>query len=590
MKHFAISPLLSSAAIVVASLLLGCAASDSTGATGGDGGDGGFGTSTSSTTSTGAFGGMGSGGEGGFGGEGGEGGEGGADICAMGCPANTWDLDDNPLTGECGCEYSCVKISEDDPIDPNFTDDNCDGSDGVVEACVYVSAIIGDPNGAGTRVDPVQTIAQGIAVAQTHSVPSVCLSGEVYDEAVTLTSGISVYGGFDANDPDFAFRRSASVTTTVNATGTVFLAPQIDAETHVEGLTINAYTPLTAGASTYGVRLVAGLGELFVRYNVINAQAGADGANGTNGSPHANATAANGNPGANGCQGTNCGGGGPQPSCIEFGGKGGNGGYNNSNGQAGSNGSGGALGGSAGTATQECYSQSSSGGPGSHVTVVGAGGNSGSAGASAGTVGGGVYVPANGAAGTAGSNGKGGGGGGGGGGGSCTIPIWPYTCSCNQDTGGGGGSGGCGGLGGALGTGGQGGGGSFAVFAASGNITVTHNEMVTFGGGKGGNGGNGAAGQFGGQGGTGGSSNDDSGGGGVGGNGSKGGAGGPGGGGGGGPSACLARGFGVSFTYTMNSLCQVGAGGLGGSGASNPDGGTSSAGTTGVAVANLQIN
>src|SRR5690242_2311875 len=58
------------------------------------------------------------------------------DPCAAGCPADTWDIDANPLTGTCGCEYSCVFVAANDPIDPAFTDDNCDGGDGMVEQCV----------------------------------------------------------------------------------------------------------------------------------------------------------------------------------------------------------------------------------------------------------------------------------------------------------------------------------------------------------------------------------------------------------------------------------------------------------------------
>src|SRR4051812_49266592 len=37
--------------------------------------------------------------------------------CGTSCPARTWDLDGNPATGVCGCEYACNKISNADPID-----------------------------------------------------------------------------------------------------------------------------------------------------------------------------------------------------------------------------------------------------------------------------------------------------------------------------------------------------------------------------------------------------------------------------------------------------------------------------------------
>src|SRR5690349_17441481 len=40
----------------------------------------------------------------------------GVDPCAMGCIGDTFDIDQNPLTGECGCEYECVKLGDADPI------------------------------------------------------------------------------------------------------------------------------------------------------------------------------------------------------------------------------------------------------------------------------------------------------------------------------------------------------------------------------------------------------------------------------------------------------------------------------------------
>ena len=195
------------------------------------------------------------------------GGQGGMDPCAMGCAKGFTNLDQNPLTGTCGCEYACDKKGDTDPIDPDFKDENCDGTDGVAEKCVYVSKSLGKPDGTGTRQSPVDTIAQGISVAKKNSVPAVCVSGsagsDTYAEAVAVESGISVYGGFDAADPEFAFRRSAKAITTVTAAGAVFTAVQIDSETHIEGLTIKATTPKMTGMSTYGVQLAGGNGQLF---------------------------------------------------------------------------------------------------------------------------------------------------------------------------------------------------------------------------------------------------------------------------------------------------------------------------------------
>ncbi|NUP04678.1 MAG: PE-PGRS family protein [Polyangiaceae bacterium] len=547
----------------------------------GMGGEGGTNTSTISS-SDGGMGGMGGAADGGMG----EGGMGGMDPCALGCPQDLWDVDNNPITGECGCEYECEQTSADtDPIDEDFTDDNCDGGDGLVEQCVYVSASTGsDATGSGTREMPLATIAGALAVAQANGVPAVCLSGEDYNESVNVVSGISIYGGFDHLDPDFKFRRKAGITTRVIATGTVFNVASITSDTHIEGLTIIANQANGGGASTYGVHMVNGnsQGTLFVRYNVIQVGAGANGSDGGNGNPHAQSVAPGGNAGENGCDGcSGAGAGGPQTNCTEFGGKGGNGGYGGATGQNGSPGSGNAPVG-LGDASNGCFGSVETAGTGGNGSPNGAQGQSGGGGTAIGTVAGGIYAPSNGGIGIGGANGKGGSGGGGGGGGESDT-------FCNSDRGGGGGSGGCGGLGGNPGLGGQGGGGSFGVFVAAGKIEVADNEITTASGGAGGDGGNGAAGQTGGTGGIGGGSADDADAGGPGGSGSNGGAGGPGGGGGGGPSACLARSSAATFTFMGNS-CTTGLPGVGGGGGTNPQGGLGGTGTNGTASPNLQIN
>lgn len=604
----------------------GCAGSDSvdtsggvlpsgSGGSGGGGDGGGSGstssssTSSSSSSSSSSTGGGGFGGAGGFGG--GFGGEGGGglggstststtstssttttDLCDLGCPAGYFDVDGNPLTGaQCGCEYACTKTGEADPIDADMKDDNCDGGDGLVEQCVYASPSVGsDSTGDGTRANPVASIAQAIDTAKTNGVPAVCLSGEAFSEAVTVVSGISIYGGFDKDDPNFRFRRSNAVETTVTAPGTVFFAPKIDADTHIEGITIIATTPSGAGESTYGVRLGGGVGTLYVRYNDIQAGPGRDGAKGADGAAHVSPTAADGIQGTAGCK-TNtsgsCGiGAAAVSSCTVPGGAGGNGGWKNENGADGKvGGNSGGTAGLKGIATAACYSKSSDGGTGGDAIGDGSQGTPGNGGANLGSIASFAYKPSNGVSGSVGLNGKGGGGGGGGGGGSRTVAGFEV---CDADIGGGGSSGGCGGLGGALGGGGGGGGGSFGVFASGGKVTVQQNEITTSAGGNGGDGGTGASGQQGGSGKPGSSNSDDSGGGGASGKGTKGGAGGPGGGGGGGPSACLARSPGVTFTFSGS--CTTGTPGDKGVGGTNPDGGKATDGAKGIGAANLQIN
>ena len=510
------------------------------------------------------------------------------DPCMAGCAANTWDVDGNPLTGTCGCEYKCTQVSADaDPIDENYTDENCDGSDGIAEQCIYVSSGQGSDANAGTRQDPMQTIAAAISKAQMVGVPSVCLSGEIYNEAVKVVSGISIYGGFDVNDADFRFRRTAAVTTTVNAAGTVFDAPQIDQDTHIEGITIQATTPAGAAQSTYGVHLGGGVGTLYVRFDTMMIAAGTNGDKGADGTPPAQSSAPNGGNGTKGGQKDNNSGiGAAAPVCDAPGGKGGDGGADAAAGQNGAAGNGGTPGGNgagANSCTPAIGSPGPSGGAGQSGTDS-TQGNPGQGGNTLGTVNASFYNPSSGSDGTNAPNGKAGGGGGGGGGGK-----GDGLCFGDWDKGGGGGAGGCGGKGGLGGKGGQGGGGSFGVFAAAGKIIVSKNDITTSTGGAGGIGGNGASGQLGGVGGTGGGNNDDSGPGGPGGKGGKGAAGGPGGGGGGGPSACLARSGAVTFTFAMNS-CSTGTPGFGANGGTNPEGGIGGKGLNGTAGPNVQLN
>ncbi|MCB9588060.1 MAG: PE-PGRS family protein [Polyangiaceae bacterium] len=578
----------------------GNAGAGADGGTAGVGGEGGT-AGTGGTNTGGAAGMSGAGGTGGSGNTGGTAGSGGGlgvgcDSC---CPAGFCNLDGNPITGSgCGCEYECTPTSSTDEIDPDFKDENCDGGDGIVETCIYVSASLGSDGSAdGTRAAPFASINAAIGYAKTQGAPAVCVSGEIYNETVNVESGISVYGGFDHTDPNFKFRRSAAATTVVRAVGTVFYAPVINDETHIEGFTMEASAPSGFSQSTYGVRLGGGGGQLYVRYNVIDLANGTDGEFKGNGQSHAQTSAPDGKVGDGGCEGTgiidcdgnsDCGhGGGAIVACgARSGGKGGDGGLGNTTGQPGSPAASGAPGGpgaSANSCTPLLPDAGTQGSPGTPGSVV-SGGGPGAGGLSVGSVASDGYSPATGGNGTPGQDGNGGGGGGGGGGGSGNN-------LCCADFGGGGGSGGCGGLGGNAGLGGGGGGGSFGVFAAAGNAIVFDNRIFPGNGGKGANGGNGASGQQGGTGAAGGGHSDDSGPGGRGGDGSAGGAGGPGGGGGGGPSVCVAIGGLANVQYQPVSdpgSCVPGSPGTGGLAGTSPF--TGNAGTTGTTAARLNIN
>ncbi|MGZ3454931.1 MAG: PE-PGRS family protein, partial [Polyangiales bacterium] len=476
---------------------------------------------------------------------------------------------------ECGCEYICDKKGPTDPIDPDYKDDNCDGTDGVVEKCIFVSASTGDDTATGTRLAPMKTIAAAIAAAKAKGTGiDVCLSGGTYSGLVTMESGVSVYGGFDETDATFKFRRSDAATTNLNAEGTVVYAPKIDADTHLEGLNIHATSPTGKGASTYGVRLGGGAATFYVRYDKIvsdDGTAGLDGGAGTKGDD--GATGGKGNSGCSG--GSSCGAGADgsgaaaSPStCGAPGGKGGGGGYSSGAGTDGDPGTVGSKG--LGASANDCGfitgGGTKPGGTGGGVVLAGSNGSPGGTSSLLGSLDtSALYTPAIGPTGTAGNPGGSGGGGGGGGGGKTTGSL------CfgfgKADRGGGGGAGGAGGCGGQPGTGGQGGGGSFAIAASGGTIIINQNDLKVGKGGKGGDGKGGGAGGGGGGGGLGGDGADDGAPGGPGGGGSPGGAGGPGSGGPGGPSVCVLASTSASVTFSVGlkfNSCVNAGGGAGG--------------------------
>jgi hypothetical protein len=322
-------------------------------------------------------------------------------ACAAGngsgsnCAAGTVDLKHDG-----SCSYKCTPgpNAPDDPIDPQFTDDNCDGSDGVVARCLYVATDGVDTPEAGSRTTPFKTIAFAIAQAKTRQM-DVCVSGEPYTGEVDLVSGVNVYGGFNEHDPDFAFRRSATTQSTLTAKGTVVVAAGIDIETHFEGFVLNSGVedPPAKGKGSYGVRLLGGLGTLFVRYNLITTAGGQDGADGSpGGDGAAGASGANGEAGCDGCgsaEAPNPPGGGlgaaaPASPCGgASGGKGGQGGYDQSGGLPGGNGTGAnSQGGQAGPGNSSCpTSGGGNGTDGQSPTETGKAGVDGAAGSATGT-------------------------------------------------------------------------------------------------------------------------------------------------------------------------------------------------------------
>jgi hypothetical protein len=456
-----------------------------------------------------------------------------------------------------------------DVPDNAFVDSNEDGIDGTITNAVFVAPSGNDAN-SGLITAPVATLSRGITLAAAAGKDVYVAAGTyTLSSSLQLASGVSVYGQYDG--PPF-WRRGAANITTLAGPATAVLAANLSSETHLEGFTIQAAAATTAGASSYGVRVVNSAGPVVLRYNRIVAGNGAAGSPGTDG-----ANGAGGGPGGPGGPG-DCstevpatGGSGGTSTCGRAGGAGGRGGYSDNPGLPGQNSSTGVSGGGPGASGDP----GQSGGNGT-TGPSGANGTNGQfLGDPAGTVAGGLFVGTSGGSGVAGQPGHGGGGGGGGGGQDVLFG--------NDGTGNGGGGGGAGGCAGTAGTGGGGGGGSLAVLIASSTATVTDNQLTTVAGGGGGRGGGGSLGGTGGGGGAGGTvCLGEVGRGGNGGNGGNAGASGAGAGGAGGPSIGVYQ---WSATATVaNNTVTLGTGGAGGTGGSGPLG-VAPSGPTGIVAA-----
>ncbi|MCC6807856.1 MAG: hypothetical protein IT381_10560 [Deltaproteobacteria bacterium] len=467
--------------------------------------------------------------------------------CSGGCATGLQNIDGDPLTGVCGCEYACIPASTTDPIDALATDDNCDGSDGIVADCAYVDAAAA-PGGDGTRAAPFQTVAAAVTALPTTLKTAICLAGGTYNESVALPAGVDLVGGFA---PSNGWKRAANVISTIVGPGSAVVVSGAGAVTEIGGLTLRA-SPAALGESLASVRvnLSGATPNLRLAACTLQTDAAPNGVAGAVGGTAGTAAAQGSASGASGATPMGCG----LPAAMGNQGKGGDG-RDADSGLDGFTGSGAPGGGTGGNA----------------CGVNGTTGPIGTTGAAAADaapvathdddridVASGLFVGAPGNEGTDGN--RGGFGGGGGAGGSDTSP----TCDVGT-SGGGGGAGGCGGPGGKKGARGSAGGSAIGVLVRAGSVIVDSCTVTPGNGGIGGNGGDGSPGAAGGPGGAGA--------GGVGGLAGAGAAGGTGGDGGrgahasggvGGNSVCYVVGNGTGTVATTVTTCTTGTPGLGG--------------------------
>jgi hypothetical protein len=551
----------------------------------------------------------------------------------------------------CLCERILGNTTIDPPkLAPPYTDENCDGIDGVIADAIFVWG--GAPSGGdGSIASPYRTLTQGVSALQGSSKSYVLVAQGEYDENVVLFSGAQLFGGyspdFHARDPvvhtslilgQAPFSSASGGIAAIHAENIAAAAqPTTVSGFTVQGFDVSASTPDDQdGPPSYAIYIHAASSALVLTNDEVLAGRGGPGGRGSTG-PQGFGSQASG--ALDGAQG--------QPSGHQPGGC-----------PPGTQGVGGAGGANSVCATasaqpggssvcpvfnwisnpirgnEQQYTSSTNGngaggydwsydtlsGPGcTHVTesgfpllhqahdgedgAPGADGTQGSGGAGAptgartGSLSGAQWVPSPSSASSgAGGATAGGGGGGGAGGGVWDNPQGQCDAFELGATGGGGGAGGCGGAGGHPG---RAGGASIAVLLVEPAPTsdlpqIYGNRLARNFGGAGGNGGFGGSGGLGGHGAFGGTPTTWSGStGGTGGEGGNGGPGGGGGGGAGGPSFAILSLNATNPSWSSQNTFTSGSGantaGSGGAGGSSTGSGTGTAGTNGSFADELDL-
>jgi len=458
--------------------------------------------------------------------------------------------------GDCDDSDAEIHPGADDEPDMAYLDSNCDGTDGDLQASVFVDPEAGSNDNDGLSADtPKRSLTPAYLAAASSGRDWILISEGTVSLQTELEEGVNLAGGYEAQQ---GWTRTKGVLPVITLPAEGKLLSDWTGPTHWQQLELSADDASTAGGSSFALVLDSSSGLLLESCMVVagSGRQGESGSRGTQGaSGYAGQEGEDGcEDGSNGCDtcskpaegtgGAGCSG--------RDGGAGGPPGHGSGRGAPGGSGGGGASGGGGG-AHDEDGQQGSDGADGSQ-------GSHGPAGAACGSFTSGVYHAADAFVGTSGTHGWGGAGGGGGGGGNA-------MCASYGGAGGGGGGGGCGGGGGGAGSGG---GASVAILLLASSIELRDCEIVTGSGGAGGEGGTGGSGGPGGAGARGGRGEDDSGAGGGGGGGGQGGQGGHGGGGGGGPS--------IGIRCERNSTPQldddtrftIGGGGAGGASEGNP--------------------
>ena len=445
----------------------------------------------------------------------------GTGVCDFICDSSFFDVNGDASDG-CECSYISAVDTPFDGIDAD-----CDGNDGDHLDAVHVSSANGSDTNDGSLGLPVQTIAQGLFLAQAEGKSYVLVASGSYQESVVLEDGLTVYGSMSES---FDERDTVISTYLIGNAG----SPALSISNVTQGalwsnFSIEGYADSSASSSAVAVFIQDSDENLILSNNMILSGAGRSGLDGlSGGGGQEGEFGEDGSFGGTGtCNTAYVGGGGGLRTCGTQDVSGGDGATNicpvyNQSQPTGADGLGDApgIGGIGGCdarlnnsaigcicnlAPSSCYGSG-------EIGIDGGSGLDGSGGIGSTTTGswnGNSWTVSFGQDGLSASNGSGGGGGGVGSG----AQLNGGSCGSFHHIGGAGGGGGAGGCGGEGGLGGQGGGSSFGIFyvctsTCSTLPTITDNEIQSGDAGAGGNGGDGGLGGLGGEGGLAGDSND----------------------------------------------------------------------------------
>nr|MBK7065608.1 hypothetical protein [Deltaproteobacteria bacterium] len=224
--------------------------------------------------------------------------------CALACAAGFVDLDRMAANG---CECNAMEA---DAPDLMFRDTNCDGIDGDAGRAVFVSPR-GDDANPGTMAMPKRTLPAAITAASAGApARPVYAAAGLYLGSVQLSSGVSVYGGYDDT---MGWARARSNATVIQGDATAVLAQNLTVSTELQLVTVQSAAATAPGESSYGVRALNSLltlrGCTIVSGSGANGALGADGAdgaigrNGTSGGTPGGGASGSSSCGANGGQG-----------------------------------------------------------------------------------------------------------------------------------------------------------------------------------------------------------------------------------------------------------------------------------------------